>query len=511
MNLVNVKVGASTLSQREKWRKNLEKWKINSDRHRIDAHYDDLSFLSPYLDDITASIKGFERVSVTEQEVIDARQVCESQSQVYGNEAQRQVEFLKTVQKFFIIKDVADAIDTTENIYLMRKNLGPDGFIQCPVSSTEKYGISCLFEAKNEFGTGGDATIQVCFDYAKVAKKMNDAGVCGFLPSVLLTLEGSFLSVGIGAVSHEVCVQFCVEKFNLDSHDNHHATAKLLVSIRNAIRLASTMYLEYEKGDYVFPVAPQMKLLGLAETLKIVARVSEDKRVFCALADSSSIFCGHMFALKYTGAKYSLKLHHRLANEGYAPILHSTQLLQSQYQCILMDWVDGGRDIETLGNLKISERHEIAKHLIKIVTLMKQNGYVHGDLRYPNIIVGADLKPMIIDYDWAGAHQTARYPFNLDYEQFPWLPPEGSSGLKIKFSDDEDAIKYYIRYYLLLTNDVIISGMLDVGDTDIVQAPVADVTSTISDLNLCDDGNSEKEKRYVTKSKIRVTLFESIL
>ena len=494
LNLLNVKVGASTLSK--DWRKILEKWKINSDRHRIDVNYDDLSFLSPYLDDITASIKGFERVSVTEQEVIDARQVCESQSQVYGNEAQRQVEFLKTVQKFFTIKDVADAINTTENIYLMRKNSGPDGFIQCPVSNTEKYGISCLFEAKNELGTGGDAAIQVCFDYAKIAKKMNDAGVCGFLPSVLLTLEGSFLSVGIGAVSHEVCVEFCVQKFNLDSHDNHHATAKLLVSIRNAIRLASTMYLEYDKGDYVLPVAPKMKLLGLAETLKIIARVSEDKRVFCALADSSSIFCGHMFALKYTGAKYSLKLHHRLANEGYAPILHSTQLLQSQYQCILMDWVDGGRDIETLGNLKISERHEIAKHLIKIVTLMKQNGYVHGDLRYPNIIVGADLKPMIIDYDWAGAHQTARYPFNLDYEQFPWLPPEGSNGLKIKFSDDENAIKYYIRYYLLLINDVIISGMFDVGDSDNEQeqAPVADVTSTFSELNLCDDGNSEKGK-----------------
>ena len=52
--------------------------------------------------------------------------------------------------------------------------------------------------------------------------------------------------------------------------------------------------------------------------------------------------------------------------------------------------------------------------------------------------------------------------------------------------------------------------MFDVGDSDIIQAPVADVTSTISELNLCDDGNSEKEKRYVTKSKIRVTLFESI-
>ena len=33
---------------------------------------------------------------------------------------------------------------------------------------------------------------------------------------------------------------------------------------------------------------------------------------------------------------------------------------------------------------------------------MKQNWFVHGDLRYPNIVVRADLKLMIIDYGWAG-------------------------------------------------------------------------------------------------------------
>ena len=51
--------------------------------HRIDAYYEGISLLSSFFDDIMLSIKGFERISVTEQEVIDAGQVCKSQSKVY--------------------------------------------------------------------------------------------------------------------------------------------------------------------------------------------------------------------------------------------------------------------------------------------------------------------------------------------------------------------------------------------------------------------------------------------
>ena len=51
--------------------------------HRIDAYYDNISLLSSFSEDIMLSIKGFERISVTEQEVINAGQVCQSQSQVY--------------------------------------------------------------------------------------------------------------------------------------------------------------------------------------------------------------------------------------------------------------------------------------------------------------------------------------------------------------------------------------------------------------------------------------------
>ena len=49
---------------------------------------------------------------------------------------------------------------------------------------------------------------------------------------------------------------------------------------------------------------------------------------------------------------------------------------------MLMDWVDEGLD-----DLKESERQEIAKHLVEILTLIRQKGFVHGDRRNRNIIV----------------------------------------------------------------------------------------------------------------------------
>ena len=67
-------------------------------------------------------------------------------------------------------------------------------------------------EQKSEFGADDGVSIQRCFEYAKVVRKISDAGVCGFLPSI--TLESSFLSVSIGVVSNKFGVQYRVEKIN---------------------------------------------------------------------------------------------------------------------------------------------------------------------------------------------------------------------------------------------------------------------------------------------------------
>ena len=73
LKMVDVKLGASTLSQREKRWMNFE----------MDTALMLIMIIYLCSEDIMLSIKGFERISVTEQEVINAGQVCQSQSQVY--------------------------------------------------------------------------------------------------------------------------------------------------------------------------------------------------------------------------------------------------------------------------------------------------------------------------------------------------------------------------------------------------------------------------------------------
>ena len=83
-------------------------------------------------------------------------------------------------------------------------NERPDGFVEHPFTtnnSHSKYGIIALLECKNTKGRSGDPNVQIIFDYAKLAQKMiskdvKDVG--GFVPTLLLTLAGSTLSVGIG-------------------------------------------------------------------------------------------------------------------------------------------------------------------------------------------------------------------------------------------------------------------------------------------------------------------------
>jgi hypothetical protein len=43
-----------------------------------------------------------------------------------------------------------------------------------------------------------------------------------------------------------------------------------------------------------------------------------------------------------------------------------------------------------------------------------QLGYVHGDVRVPDILVDKDIEPWLIDFDWSGKARSAHYPGSLN-------------------------------------------------------------------------------------------------
>ncbi|KAF8349500.1 hypothetical protein F5887DRAFT_946481 [Amanita rubescens] len=59
--------------------------------------------------------------------------------------------------------------------------------------------------------------------------------------------------------------------------------------------------------------------------------------------------------------------------------------------------------------------------LRELISEYHRHGFVHGDIRKPNILVSnsdnTDFR--LIDFDWAGRHETARYPSMMNSE-IPW-------------------------------------------------------------------------------------------
>jgi serine/threonine protein kinase len=65
---------------------------------------------------------------------------------------------------------------------------------------------------------------------------------------------------------------------------------------------------------------------------------------------------------------------------------------------------------------KISIEH--LKCLTKMVSSLCRGGLVHGDLRLPNIIFCEDGKITLIDFEWAGPAETAKFPNDVNREAF---------------------------------------------------------------------------------------------
>ena len=70
-------------------------------------------------------------------------------------------------------------------------------------------------------------------------------------------------------------------------------------------------------------------------------------------------------------------------------------------------------------------------------------GFVHGDIRSPNVLVGADRRPLLIDFDWSCKVGVARYPIQLNMN-LKW--PEGTrEGGLIETRHDTQMLDWYVE------------------------------------------------------------------
>ena len=111
--------------------------------------------------------------------------------------------------------------------------------------------------------------------------------------------------------------------------------------------------------------------------------------------------------IKFTD-RYGKEAHKLLAGMSLAPKLWYCEYEKSvEMYVVVMDYVRGKQ-----AGRPLTEKAHIDE-LRRAVDALHGGGYVHGDLRGPNVLIAAD-GPKLIDFDWCGEAGVARYPADIN-------------------------------------------------------------------------------------------------
>ena len=140
--------------------------------------------------------------------------------------------------------------------------------------------------------------------------------------------------------------------------------------------------------------------------------------------------------------QYGAKAHSHLAEHNFAPRLHHCVELVGRVTMVVMDVVEDA----SIAFYKYQDSdlpNCIVQKVQEAVDTLHAAGFVHGDIRRPNIMVREDDESsvMLIDFDWAGEAGQARYPVTLNQsDSIPWATGTKPRGL-IDMTHDDHMVK----------------------------------------------------------------------
>ncbi|KAG6847753.1 hypothetical protein H0H93_006195 [Arthromyces matolae] len=269
-------------------------------------------------------------------------------------------------------------------------------------------------------------------------------------PSILIIDAGSTFAF-YGAVWNGTYVQVepLTPTFDLSTHymdlKGRHAIASSLDAFKEGVKRIEAHYRELvetkgtDKIDPAmreFPYLRSFEINGKNVTLEYLSRVADTKLVYQA-QDCH----GNLYAVKFTRS-YSTEAHRFLAEHDLAPKLRfSREIVEgSGWIVVVTDWSAGSLFEENVSR----EEKQTAWLKVKVaVQLLHDGGFVHGDIRGPNIVIiekGSEVSIHIIDFDWAGKDGDATYPLdiNLDVQR----PKEVAAGGLITMDDDDVMVSF---------------------------------------------------------------------
>ncbi len=147
---------------------------------------------------------------------------------------------------------------------------------------------------------------------------------------------------------------------------------------------------------------------GAAVPLTYLRPYGSGRRSYIAVCDIAGKQC--CVFVKFT-RRYGQDAHRTLAAEGLAPELLYCGTPYPNYPAVdgvkmVVSIFDGaGTHVRTCQ--AAADAREKVQHAVNV---LHRNGFVHGDLRWRNVLVTEDGSVSVLRFDWAGCTSEARYP-----------------------------------------------------------------------------------------------------
>jgi len=204
--------------------------------------------------------------------------------------------------------------------------------------------------------------------------------------------------------------------------------------------------MQHTDCQLTFPYTNSIKIDDDNVKLTYISKISEDRDIFRAtLGDGPD---SREVIIKFV-QHYAVDCHKACHELGFSPELIACEPIAGGWYIVVIEFLE---DYEPLSEIRRHSKDEwqvIKIETMEMVTKMHSKGFVHGDMRLPNILIkesGSEHSLKIIDFDWAGMLGEAKYPPFLNQE-INWHPDVGF-GKKIKKEHDLHLIDMEFQYYI---------------------------------------------------------------
>ncbi|KAF9222785.1 hypothetical protein BS17DRAFT_782582 [Gyrodon lividus] len=282
-----------------------------------------------------------------------------------------------------------------------------------------------IAEFKNDAGASvSEPYIQAAAHYLERTRTQALENTGTSLPCLLLVVFGPYIVFAGAAWNLRPTVQVLSTPLAFHYHstdtDTQFTVARHMAAFRKSVR-SLKQYYEGMPADglantlshpslFPYPTSYTSLIDNSEKTFRYRERVKDNYKLIFFGTLVEDLATEIPICIKFV-RRYSREAHLCCAQSGFAPTLRGFGPIPGGWFMVVMDELVGYKSLADLTD-------RLPKSVFEAIRIqlnqLHSGGFVHGDVRDANIMVrkaaGGTFELMIIDFDWAGEVNAARYP-----------------------------------------------------------------------------------------------------